>query len=79
LEPCPSSIEAEPLGIADQCDRLSLVGIRIHQIAWPRPYTVSPDAPWWQLWAVLLVLGSILGMTTLSVLIDKIRSDAVPE
>lgn len=37
-------------------------------IAWPRPYAVSPDAPWWQLWAVPLVLGSILGMTTLYVL-----------
>jgi hypothetical protein len=20
-------------------------------IAWPRSYAVSPDAPWWQLWA----------------------------
>jgi len=40
-------------------------------IAWPRPYAVSPDAPWWQLWAVPLVLGSILGMTTLYVLIGK--------
>ena len=40
-------------------------------IAWPRPYAVSPDAPWWQLWAVPLVLGSILGMTTLYVLIVK--------
>ena len=34
-------------------------------IAWPRVYAVSPDAPWWQLWAVPLVLGSILGVTTL--------------
>jgi amino acid transporter len=40
-------------------------------IAWPRPYAVSPDAPWWQLWAVPLVLGSILGMTTLYVLFGK--------
>ena len=29
-------------------------------IAWPRAYAVSPNAPWWQLWAVPLVLGSIL-------------------
>ena len=42
-------------------------------IAWPRAYAVSPDAPWWQLWAVPLVLGSILGVTTLYVLIDKAR------
>ena len=40
-------------------------------IAWPRPYAVSPDAPWWQLWAVPLVLGSILGVTTLYLLIVK--------
>jgi amino acid transporter len=44
-------------------------------IAWPRSYAVSPDAPWWQLWAVPLVLGSILGVTTLYVLINKIRRD----
>jgi hypothetical protein len=42
-------------------------------IAWPRAYAVSPDAPWWQLWAVPLVLGSILGVTTLYVLINKVR------
>ncbi|TKB68277.1 MAG: amino acid permease [Nitrospira sp.] len=42
-------------------------------IAWPRVYAVSPDAPWWQLWAVPLVLGSILGVTTLYVLADKVR------
>lgn len=42
-------------------------------IAWPRAYAVSPNAPWWQLWAVPLVLGSILGVTTLYVLINKIR------
>jgi len=42
-------------------------------IAWPRAYAVSPNAPWWQLWAVPLVLGSILGVTTLNVLINKIR------
>ena len=42
-------------------------------IAWPRAYAVSPNAPWWQLWAVPLVLGSILGATTLYVLIGKSR------
>jgi amino acid transporter len=42
-------------------------------IAWPRAYAVSPNAPWWQLWAVPLVLGSILGVTTLYILIKKIR------
>jgi len=42
-------------------------------IAWPRPYAVSPNAPWWQLWAVPLVLGSILGATTLYVLLNRIR------
>lgn len=48
-------------------------------IAWPRPYAVSPDAPWWQLWAVPLVLGSILGLTTLSVLTKFARRSAPPE
>jgi hypothetical protein len=42
-------------------------------IAWPRAYAVSPNAPWRQLWAVPLVLGSILGVATLYVLINKIR------
>jgi len=42
-------------------------------IAWPRAYAVSPNAPWWQLWAVPLVLGSILVVTTLNVLINKTR------
>ncbi|MBI3808787.1 MAG: amino acid permease [Nitrospirae bacterium] len=41
-------------------------------IAWPRVYAVSPNAPWWQLWAVPLVLGSILGATTLYILVRKI-------
>ena len=40
-------------------------------IAWPRTYAVAPDAPWWQLWAVPLVLGSILGVTTLYIMINK--------
>ena len=42
-------------------------------IAWPRTYAVSPTAPWWQLWAVPLVLSSILSITTLYVLINKAR------
>ena len=42
-------------------------------ISWPRVYAVSPNAPWWQLWAVPLVLGSILSVTTLYILINKIR------
>jgi hypothetical protein len=42
-------------------------------ISWPRAYAVSPNAPWWQLWAVPLVLGSILGVTTLYILISKPR------
>ncbi len=48
-------------------------------IAWPRPYMVSPDALWWQLLAVSLVLGSILGLTTLYVLIGKVRGAELPE
>lgn len=40
-------------------------------IAWPRAYAVAPDAPWWQLWAVPLVLGSILGITTLYIMVSK--------
>lgn len=42
-------------------------------IAWPRPYAVAATAPWWQLWAVPLVLGSIVGLTTVYVLMEKIR------
>lgn len=42
-------------------------------ISWPRPYAVAPSAPWWQLWAVPLVLGSILGMTALYILVSRIR------
>ena len=42
-------------------------------IAWPRPYATAPAAPWWQLWAVPLVLGSILGITALYILINKMR------
>jgi amino acid transporter len=48
-------------------------------IAWPRPYAVASTAPWWQLWAVPLVLGSILGITTLYVLIGRVRGHALPE
>jgi amino acid transporter len=44
-------------------------------ISWPRVYAVAPDAPWWQLWAVPLVLGSILGVTTLYVLMGKTRKN----
>ena len=43
-------------------------------IAWTRPCAVSSNAHWWQLWAVPLVLGSILGITTLYVLIEKARA-----
>lgn len=42
-------------------------------IAWPRAYAISVNAPWWQLWAVPLALGSILGVTTLYLLFNKIR------
>lgn len=45
-------------------------------IAWPRPYATSPNAPWWQLWAVPLVLGSILAGTTLYLLAVRLgRND----
>jgi len=40
-------------------------------IAWPRAYAVALDAPWWQLWAVPLVLGGILALTTLDVVIRR--------
>ena len=41
-------------------------------IAWPRVYAVSLDAPWWQLWAVPLVLGSILSVTTLYIVMKRL-------
>ncbi|MGC4095658.1 MAG: APC family permease [Nitrospira sp.] len=47
-------------------------------IAWPRPYAVSPDAPWWQLWAVPLVLGGILTLTTLDVLVGRNEAAVYP-
>jgi amino acid transporter len=40
-------------------------------IAWPRDYASPPGAPWFQIWAVPLVTGCILGVTTLYVLINK--------
>jgi amino acid transporter len=36
-------------------------------IGWPREYVAAPGAPWWQLWAVPLVLSTILVLTTLHV------------
>ncbi|CUS36629.1 Amino acid permease [Candidatus Nitrospira nitrosa] len=48
-------------------------------IAWPRPYATSPNAPWWQLWAVPLVLGSILTVTTLYIFIGRNEASAHPE
>jgi amino acid transporter len=42
-------------------------------IAWPRAYAVAPNAPWWQLWAVPLVLGGILSVTTLYILMNRMR------
>ncbi len=42
-------------------------------IAWPRVYAVAPNAPWWQLWAGPLVLGSIMAVTTVYVLMGKDR------
>jgi amino acid transporter len=48
-------------------------------IAWPRPYAVAPTAPWWQLWAVPLVLGCILGITTLYVGIGRFRVNVLRE
>jgi len=44
-------------------------------IAWPRPYAISADAPWWQLWATPLVLGSILAITTLYIFYQHWISD----
>lgn len=40
-------------------------------IAWPRSYFAAEGAPWWQLWAVPLVLGVILVITTLSILFNR--------
>jgi amino acid transporter len=45
-------------------------------IAWPRSYAVAPDAPWWQLWAIPLVLGSILSVTTVSILVKKFQNNS---
>ena len=40
-------------------------------ISWPRFYAVSADAPWWQLWATPLVLGSLLSITTVYIFCRK--------
>ncbi|SFW39360.1 APC family permease [Nitrosovibrio sp. Nv17] len=42
-------------------------------IGWPRDYVAAPGAAWWQLWAVPLVLGTILTLTTLHVQIGHRR------
>ena len=55
------NMAAETAGVADQCDRVSLVDM---ELSTSLGAAVSPD-PWWQLWAVPLVLNSILGLTTL--------------
>ncbi|MBX3328619.1 MAG: amino acid permease, partial [Nitrospira sp.] len=47
-------------------------------IAWPRLYATSPNAPWWQLWAVPLVLGGILTLTTLHILVSRNKASAQP-
>ena len=44
-------------------------------IAWPRAYATTPHAPWWQLWAVPLVLGSILTATTLYLFVVRQGGD----
>ncbi|SEP93905.1 APC family permease [Nitrosomonas ureae] len=41
-------------------------------IAWPRPYAIAADAPWWQLWATPLVLGSMLSVTTIYLFFGKL-------
>ena len=46
-------------------------------IAWPRVYAVSSDAPWWQLWAVPLVLGSMLSVTTLHVVMKRLLRERI--
>jgi amino acid transporter len=44
-------------------------------ISWPRTYAIAPDAPWWQLWAVPLVLGSIFIVTTLYIVMKGILGE----
>ena len=48
-------------------------------IAWPRAYAVAPDAPWWQLWAVPLVMSIILAIVTVQVLTGKARGSSSNE
>lgn len=43
-------------------------------IGWPRDYIAAPGASWWQLWAVPLVLGVILALTTLHVQMGRKRA-----
>jgi amino acid transporter len=46
-------------------------------ISWPRAYAAAPNAPWWQLWAIPLVLGTILGITGLHILMSRVRKKHV--
>lgn len=59
--------------------QLSLASSPIRQYRMAAPLATSPDASWWKLWSMLLVLDNILEVTTLYVLTGKIRAAALPE
>ena len=62
-------------GLIINCVAFSWSLFELINIAWPRSYAVSPDAPWWQLWAIPLVLGGILGVTTVYIVAKKLWQD----
>ncbi|SEM79409.1 APC family permease [Nitrosomonas marina] len=62
-------------GLVINCAAFAWSLFELINIAWPRTYAVSENAPWWQLWAIPLVLGSILSVTTLYILVQKIRQN----
>jgi amino acid transporter len=74
--PALGALKLGALGLAVNTVAFAWALFELANIAWPRDYVVAPGAPWWQLYAVPLVLGSILGVTTLHILINGRPSES---
>ncbi|SCY61540.1 APC family permease [Nitrosospira sp. Nsp13] len=72
--PALGALKLGPLGLVINIIAFAWALFELINVAWPREYVVAPGAPWWQIYAVPLVLGSILGITTLHILIKSRRA-----
>ena len=73
--PALGALKLGALGLAINTVAFAWALFELANIAWPREYVVAAGAPWWQLYAVPLVLGSILGVTTLHILMNNNRKE----